>query len=75
MKKNVIAIVLAVLICLPCLLILDGGPNATNGEETLQLTNVFGLVWFAFLVFGGFKLITPKWIRDEFKAYIEEEDE
>ena len=75
MKKSVIAIVLAVLVCLPCILIFDAGPDAANGHETLQWTNVVGFIWFGFLVIGGFKLITPKWMRDELKAYIEEEDE
>lgn len=74
MKKKVFAIVLAVAICLPCLLILDGGPRAAYGEETLQWTNACGLLWFAFLIFGGFKLITPKWMRDELKGYMGDQD-
>ena len=74
MKKNVISIVLAVLICMPCLLILDGGPKAAEGEETLGWTNACGMLWLAFLVLGGFKLITPKWMRDELKRYMGDED-
>lgn len=73
MKKSVIAIVLAMAICLPCLLIFDAGPRAAYGEETLQWTNALGLAWFGFLILGGFKLITPKWMRDELKAYMGEE--
>ncbi len=69
MKKNV-AIMLAVIICLPCLLILDGGPNASHGEESLGWTNFIGLGWMAFLTLGGFSKITPKWMRDELQQYV-----
>ena len=74
MKKSVIAIALAALLCLPCLLILDGGPKAAQGEESLQWTNVVGLAYFAFLVLGGVKFLMPKWMRDELKAYMGDED-
>ena len=75
MKKSVIAIVWTVVLCIPCLLVFDGGAKAPEGEESLQWTNVFGLVWFGFLVLDGFRLITPKWMRNELKAYMNEEDE
>lgn len=70
MKKNVLAIVLAVIICLPCILVLDGGPNAPYGEPSLGLTNFAGLGWMAFLALGGFTKVTPKWMRDELQKYV-----
>ena len=69
-KRTIYAVLLAVLVCLPCLLVLDGGPDAPIGEERLGWTNAVGLLWFAFLALGGFKLITPKWMRDELNAYM-----
>lgn len=72
MKKSIIAIVVAVLVCLPCLLIMDGGATAPQGEEHLGWTNIIGTAWLAFLVLGGFRLITPKWMRDELSAYMGE---
>lgn len=73
MKKKVFAIMLAVLIALPCVLMLNGGPRAPYGEESLGWPNLVGLVWFAFLVLGGWNKITPKWMRDELKSYMGEE--
>ena len=73
-KRHFLAVAFAIMICLPCLLVFDGGPDAANGHETLQWTNVFGFIWFGFLVLGGFKLITPKWMRDELKSYMDDED-
>lgn len=73
MKKSIIAIALAVLVCLPCILIMDGHVD-NNGAEHLGLTNVIGTAWLAFLVLGGFQLITPKWVRDELSAYMGDED-
>lgn len=72
-KKSIIAIAVAVLVCLPCILIIDGHVD-TIGEEHLGFTNLIGTAWLAFLVLGGFRLITPKWMRDELSAYIGEED-
>lgn len=72
-KKSIIAIAVAVLLCLPCILIIDGHVD-TNGEEHLGWTNLIGTVWFAFLALGGFHLVTPKWLRDELDAYMGEED-
>ena len=72
-KKSIIAIAVAVLVCLPCILIMDGHVD-TNGTEHLGLTNVIGTAWLAFLALGGFKRITPKWMRDELSAYMGEED-
>ena len=72
-KKSIIAIAVAVLVCLPCILIIDGHVD-TNGEEHLGLTNIIGTAWLAFLVLGGFQLITPKWMRDELSAYLGDED-
>lgn len=74
MKRRFFAIILATVIFLPVLLVFDGGPQAPEGHETMQWTNVFGFFYFAFLVFGGFQLITPKWLRDELKAYMDNED-
>lgn len=68
-KKSIIAIAVAVLVCLPCILILDGHVD-TNGEEHLGWTNLIGMAWLAFLVLGGFRIITPKWMRDELEAYM-----
>lgn len=65
MKKKVFAVVLALVIALPCVLILNGGPRAPYGEESLGWTNLVGLVWFAFLVLGGWSAITPKWMQRE----------
>ena len=72
-KKSIIAIAVAVLVCLPCILIIDGHVDI-NGEEHLGVTNLIGTAWLAFLVLGGFKLITPKWMRDELSAYLGDED-
>ena len=73
-KKGILAIILAALICLPCILILDAGPEAPNGVEKFGWTNAVGFVWLAFLAFGGFKLITPKWIQRELKAYMGDDE-
>lgn len=72
-KKSIIAIAVAVLVCLPCILIMDGHVDA-NGEEHLGVTNLIGTAWLAFLVLGGLQLITPKWLRDELAAYMGEEE-
>jgi hypothetical protein len=72
-KKSIIAIAVAVLVCLPCILIMDGNVD-NNGTEHLGMTNIIGTAWLAFLVLGGFHLITPKWLRDELDAYMGEED-
>lgn len=72
-KKSIIAIAVAVLMCLPCILIIDGHVD-TNGDEHLGVTNFIGTAWLTFLVLGGFHLITPKWLRDELNAYMGEED-
>ena len=72
-KKSIIAIALTALICLPCILIIDGHVDA-NGEEHIGWTNLIGTVWFAFLALGGFKKITPKWMRDELEAYMPDHD-
>lgn len=71
-KKSIIAIAVAVLVCLPCILIIDGHVD-TNGEEHLGVTNIIGTAWLAFLVLGGFRLITPNWMRDELSAYMGED--
>lgn len=72
-KKSIIAIALTALICLPCILTFDGHVDA-NGEEHLGWTNLIGTAWFAFLALGGFKAITPKWMRDELEAYMPDHD-
>ena len=72
-KKSIIAIAVAALLCVPCILIIDGHVD-TNGEEHLGVTNFIGTAWLAFMVLGGFRLITPKWLRDELDAYMGEED-
>lgn len=72
-KKSIIAIAVAVLVCLPCILIIDGHVDAT-GEEHLGITNLIGTAWLTFLVLGGLHLITPKWLREELDAYMGEED-
>lgn len=73
-KKSIFAIAVAVLVCLPCVLIMDGGSKAPQGEESIGWTNIIGTAWLAFLVLGGFQLITPKWMRDELSAYLGDED-
>lgn len=70
--KSIIAIALAVLVCLPCILIMDGNVD-NNGVEHIGLTNIIGTAWLAFLVLGGFKMITPKWMRRELDAYMRNE--
>lgn len=71
-KRSIIAIAVAVLVCLPCILIMDGNVD-NNGAEHLSLTNIIGTAWLAFLVMGGFRLLTPKWMRDELSAYMGED--
>ena len=73
-KKGIIAIVWAVIVCLPCVLILNGGEGAPYGEESLGWTNVAGVAWLGFLVLGGFKMITPKWMRDELHGYMGDDE-
>ncbi len=77
--KMLMAIIIATAVCIPTLLTLDGGPDATNGIERVRLTNLIGFCYMAFLAFGGFKLITPQWVRDElselFPEYLDEEDD
>lgn len=75
MKKKIIAVVVAVLVWLPCILVLDGGPRAPYGEEQMGWTNVIGFVWFAFLGLGGFRLILPHWMLEELDAFMGDEDE
>lgn len=73
MKKSIIAIVWAIAVCLPCILIFDCGADAPYGHESLGWTNIVGLLWAAFLVLGGFKLITPTSIMKELREMIGEE--
>ena len=73
MKKKVFAIVLALVIGMPCLLILNGGPRAPYGEESLGWCNLIGLVWLAFLILGGWDIVTPQWMRRELEDMFGEE--
>jgi hypothetical protein len=75
MKKKVIANLVAGLVCLPCFLLLDGGPTAAYGYERIGWTNILGFVWMAFLTLGGFRLLLPKWMLDELSIYTEEEED
>lgn len=62
----------ACIICLPCILVLSSGAGAPE-EESFGFINIVGLVWFGFLVLGGFSLITPKWMRDELRQLTEDD--
>lgn len=73
-RKGIIAMVWAVVVCLPCVLILNGGEGAPYGEESLGWTNLAGALWMGFLALGGFKMITPKWVRDELEEYMPNDD-
>lgn len=48
--KRTAAIAAAMALLAPCLLIFDGGPDAPNGEEHLQWTNVVGVA-YAFVLY------------------------
>lgn len=73
--KHVTAVVYVMLVGIPVVLLLDGGPDAPMGHERFGLTNLFGFAWLAFLAFGGLQMITPKWMLDELSAYFGEEEE
>lgn len=75
MKKKIKACAWAALIGVPCILLLDGGPDAPQ-HETFGWTNLLGFAWLVFLAFGGFKLLVPLWMRREIETLFgEEEDE
>jgi hypothetical protein len=74
MKKKLLAVFIAVAICLPCALIFDGSPFAPYGEDKLSLANIIGVAWLAFLVLGGFRWLTPSWVRDELTELTIDED-
>ena len=74
--KKIMSVVYATAVCLPVLLILDGGPDAPCGVERFRMTNVVGLAWLGFLILGGFRYLTPKWMRKELDSmFPENEDE
>lgn len=67
MKKNVkrvLAVLVAIMMCTPILLLFDGGPEAPYGNETFGLTNIIGFVWLATLLFLH-DWIMPEWVRRE----------
>lgn len=73
--KRAISIIYAIVICLPCILALSCGPEAPQGNETVGWTNLIGLAWMAFMAFGGFRMITPKWMRRELSALLPEDED
>lgn len=72
--KKTLSLVIALAVCLPCILILDGGEGAPHGEESLGWTNLVGVLWLAFLALGGFRLLTPEWVRKELESYMGEDN-
>lgn len=74
-KKRIFAVLLAWIVCFPCILILSSGPRAPYGEESLTFANLLGFIWLVFLSFGGFKILMPKWARKELDIYKEDEEE
>lgn len=66
MKKRIAAIAIAVVLCMPCALILN---------EHLNLWNLVGLAWLAFLVGGGLRLMVPAWVWKELQDYCQEQED
>jgi hypothetical protein len=57
------------------MLALSCGPDAPQGNETVGWTNFIGLAWMAFMAFGGFRMITPKWMRRELSTLLPEDED
>ena len=66
MKKRIIALIVAVVLCLPCLLILN---------ENLNWWNALGISWFGFIAFGGMKYLVPNWMWSELQDFCRERDD
>ena len=74
MKRRVLSIVWAFIICCPCILTFSCGANAPIGQESIGWMNFVGLAWMGAMVFGGFRMLTPKWMREELKALFPDEN-
>jgi hypothetical protein len=43
-----------------------------EADGSLGVFNIIGVAWLAFLVLGGWHLITPDWMRKELERYMSE---
>ena len=68
-KKRIMACAVAMLIGLPLVLIMD---EPSNGLPSVW--NFIGIIYLTFLVFGGWKFITPKWVRKELEPMFDDND-
>ena len=66
MKKRIVALLTAVILCSPCLLIIN---------ENMNWWNVVGVAWLWFLAFGGMRYLVPTWMWKELQQYCQERDD
>lgn len=65
--RQIASILLAVIYCLPCAMVLHH-----EADGSLGVFNIIGVAWLAFLILGGWHLITPDWMRKELERYMSE---
>lgn len=75
MKKKILAVLLALVVIAPCIMMISSGPNAAYGIESLGWINLAGLLYTAFLHFGGFRWIMPAWAYAIIKEMSKEKDD
>lgn len=67
-KKRIMAFAVCMLIGLPLVLMMD------DSKGLPSVWNIIGVFYLTFLVFGGWKLITPKWVQKELEPLFNDED-
>lgn len=67
-KKRIMACAVALIIGLPLVLIMD------ESKGLPSVWNFIGIAYLTFLVFGGWKLITPNWVKKELEPMFDDTD-
>lgn len=67
-KKRIMAFAVCMIIGLPLVLMMD------NSKGLPSVWNIIGVLYLTFLVFGGWKLIIPKWVQKELEPMFNDED-
>ena len=67
-KKRIMAFAVCMLIGLPLVLMMD------DSKDLPSVWNIIGVLYLTFLVFGGWKIITPKWVQKELEPLFNDED-
>ena len=75
MKKKVMAMVIAISIASPCVMMFSCGPEAAYGIESLGWPNLIGVAWGLFLHFGGLRMLMPTWAYKKLQEMKKEKDD